>query len=122
MEKIGDRIRRERILKGWNRPDVVKELEKRGIEITAEAIRLYETHQNNPGRAVRAGLAAIFGKDESYLEFGHSIKNGKGEEVSGKELQILSGYRDSPPEIQQIIEALTIVGRRKPVVKIRKRS
>jgi transcriptional regulator with XRE-family HTH domain len=119
-ERIGDRIRRERILRGWKRPRVIQELEKHGVELTAEAIRRYEMHKDNPGKDVRRGLSMVFGKDEAYLEFGYSIKPPKGEGLSGKELQIAAEFRECSPDIQDIIEALLIVGRRKIVRSVRR--
>lgn len=39
---------------------------------TGEVIRLYEEDKHKPGKAARTALAAVFDRDEFYIEFGES--------------------------------------------------
>lgn len=73
MDTIGQRIARLRKLKGWSRPELGRQMAKaiaRKKPFSGELIRLYEEGENEPGKEARRALAAVFGKDEAYIEFG----------------------------------------------------
>lgn len=73
MESVGDRIERLRTAKGWSRPELGRQMSKaigKKQAFSGEVIRLYESDKNKPGKDARRALAAVFGKSESYIEFG----------------------------------------------------
>lgn len=72
-ETIGQRIERLRPAKGWKRPQLGREMAVaigRKKPFTGELIRLYEIGKNRPKLDARRALAKVFGRDESYIEFG----------------------------------------------------
>ena len=72
VEKIGDRIRRFRLLRSIkSRAALARRLQtEHGLKISAEMLRLYEVGKHDPPRTVRKALAAVFEVEERDLEFG----------------------------------------------------
>jgi transcriptional regulator with XRE-family HTH domain len=73
MTTPGKRIANLRKIKGWSRPELGRRLAAaagRAKPYSGEAVRLYETDANLPGKPVRKALAVVFNIDESYIEYG----------------------------------------------------
>ena len=76
-ESIGERIARLRDAKGWSRPRLGKEMAQaigRATAYTGEQVRRYEIGKDKPPPDARRALAAVFDKDEQYIEFGEASK------------------------------------------------
>ncbi len=73
MDTIGKRIATLRKLKGWSRPELGRQMAAavgKDRPFTGELVRLYETGANNPGNEARRALSLVFGKTETFIEFG----------------------------------------------------
>jgi transcriptional regulator with XRE-family HTH domain len=71
MESMGDRINRLRKAKEWSYRRLAKEMgDAIGTTFSGEAVRRYEIGKNSPGKDARRALAKVFGKTETYIEFG----------------------------------------------------
>lgn len=104
METISARIKRLRTGKGWSRPELGRRMAKaigRGKPFSGESIRRYEKGIDVPRRDGRAGLAAVFEKDEAYIMFGESGTKAEAQQPTARYAA------DLAPDVERLIRAYT---------------
>lgn len=108
---IGERIKKHRLLKGWDGyAELARQLKTKDVEVTPEAVSQYERGKIKPGRGVRKALAELFGVTEAYLEFGHGAAPAGLEAPSDEEWELIEGFRECRPEVQEVVQSLVQVG------------
>lgn len=116
-ETMGGRIARLRTAKGWSRPELGRQMAaalKRDKPFSGEAVRLYEEDKNDPGREARRALALVFGRSESFIEFGDSPSipatqarqpEGEYRSVSQRALDVARRFDLLSPECQEHVSS-----------------
>lgn len=107
MEKFSERLKRLR-----SEADLTGDELAKKVNVTYNAISLYENGHRKPSRATAEALCDVFNVDMDYLlcrsdtvraiDLQGTVQN----QISSKEIDMIIRYRNSPQNIRNAIDAL----------------